>query len=46
MDQNGIRLTGTNADGGMKPRIVRYMLAASIVLTVIGLMVAVFWMRG
>ena len=46
MDQNGIRLTGTNADGGIKPRMMRNMLAASIVLIVIGLIVAAFWMRG
>jgi hypothetical protein len=36
-------LTGTEASGGIKPHIVRYMLIVSTLVTIVALVVVVFW---
>ncbi len=37
------KLTGTEASGGVKPHIVRYMLIVSTLLAIIGLTIVVIW---
>ena len=45
MSEPSIKLTETEASGGVKPHILRYMLIASSVLTVVGLLVVVLWFQ-
>lgn len=45
MSEPPIKLTETQASGGVKPHILRYMLMASFALTVIALIGVVLWYR-
>jgi hypothetical protein len=43
MIEKPTKLTGTEASGGIKPHIVRYMLIVSTLATIAALAAIVFW---